>query len=59
MGLSERQPEHPTGADRRRPRRAVNMRGHITHDGGIRHVIEVVDLNYGGWHPYPDPARDR
>lgn len=37
-----------TAADRRRDRRAVNMRGYILRDGGITHAVEVVDLNYGG-----------
>ena len=35
-------------ADRRRPRRAVSMRGYLIRDGGISHVINMTDLNYGG-----------
>ena len=37
-----------TAADRRRPRRAVSMRGVLIRDGGVSHVINLVDLNYGG-----------
>ena len=37
-----------TAADRRRPRRPVSMRGVLTRDGGISHVINLTDLNYGG-----------
>src|SRR6476646_2318415 len=35
-------------ADRRRPRRAVSMRGCLIRDGGISHVVNLTDLNYGG-----------
>jgi hypothetical protein len=34
--------------DRRRERRPVAMRGHIIPEGGSPHVVELVDLNYGG-----------
>src|SRR4051794_41921466 len=49
-----------TAADRRRDRRAVNMRGYILRDGGITHAVEVVDLNYGGCGvPSPGGPRPR
>ena len=35
-------------SERRGPRRAVNMRGVLIRDGGVSHVINLVDLNYGG-----------
>ena len=37
-----------TLADRRRERRPVSMRGYIIRGGGATHVIQIVDLNYGG-----------
>lgn len=37
-----------SAADRRRPRRAVSMRGFLVRSGGISHVINLIDLNYGG-----------
>jgi hypothetical protein len=48
MAVPETQPKQTSAADRRRPRRAVNMRGYLIRDGGISHVINVTDLNYGG-----------
>lgn len=48
MGVPELQPRQSSAADRRRPRRAVDMRGHIIRSGGITHVVELIDLNYGG-----------
>jgi hypothetical protein len=47
MGMPEAQ-SNRTNADRRRPRRAVSMRGYVIRAGGISHVISVTDLNYGG-----------
>jgi hypothetical protein len=47
MGVPGTQPK-PTSADRRLPRRAVDLRGYLTRDDGIRHVIKLTDLNYGG-----------
>ena len=41
-------PGEPDRADRRRERRAVSMEGYIIRDGGATHVIQIVDLNYGG-----------
>jgi len=45
-------PEAPGGrtssADRRRERRRVSMRGYIIRSGGVSHVVELIDLNYGG-----------
>ncbi len=38
----------PNAADRRRERRPVSMEGYIIRDGGATHVIQIVDLNYGG-----------
>ena len=34
--------------ERRGPRRAVSMRAVLIRDGGVSHVINIVDLNYGG-----------
>src|SRR3954454_15648066 len=34
--------------ERRRPRRPVSIRGVLVRDGGISHIIDLVDLNYGG-----------
>jgi len=34
--------------ERRGPRRSVSMRGVLIRDGGVSHVINIVDLNYGG-----------
>jgi hypothetical protein len=47
MGVPGTQPKQ-TSPDRRRPRRAVDMRGYLIRDDGIRHVIKLTDLNYGG-----------
>jgi hypothetical protein len=38
----------PGNVDRRRERRPVTMEGYIIRDGGATHVIQIVDLNYGG-----------
>lgn len=46
--MSDMQAARPTTKDRRRERRPVNMRGYILRDGGISHMIELFDLNYGG-----------
>ena len=35
-------------SDRRRERRPVSMRGYIIRRGGATHVIQIIDLNYGG-----------
>jgi len=48
MGVPETQPKTTNEADRRRPRRTVSMRGYLVRDGGITHVIDLIDLNYGG-----------
>ena len=45
--MPETQPKQTSG-DRRRPRRTVDMRGYLTRPDGIRHVIKLTDLNYGG-----------
>ena len=34
--------------DRRRPRRGVSMRGVLVRSGGVSHIINLIDLNYGG-----------
>jgi len=46
--MSEMQSARPTAKDRRRERRPVDMHGYILRDGGISHMIELFDLNYGG-----------
>ena len=48
MGVPKTQANTAIEADRRRPRRVVSMRGYLVRDGGITHVIDVTDLNYGG-----------
>lgn len=48
MATSEAESTNQNPADRRRERRRVNLRGYIIRDGGVSHVIELVDLNYGG-----------
>jgi len=48
MGVPETQPGQDFSPDRRRPRRTVDMRGYLLRAGGISHVINVIDLNYGG-----------
>lgn len=42
------EPRAESPPDRRRVRRRVSLRGYIVRDGGISHVIELIDLNYGG-----------
>jgi hypothetical protein len=37
-----------SSSDRRRERRPVSMRGYIIRRGGETHVIQIIDLNYGG-----------
>ena len=48
--MSERgaQPARTSAADRRRERRPIDMRGNMLCDGGLMHVVELTDLNYGG-----------
>jgi len=46
--MSDTQPARASEQDRRRQRRTVSMRGYILRDGGISHLVELVDLNYGG-----------
>jgi hypothetical protein len=48
MDVPKAQSTDTNEADRRRERRQVSMRGHVLRDGGISHVIELTDLNYGG-----------
>lgn len=48
MSVPQRQPRIGGAADRRRERRSVSLRGYMIREGGTTHVIEVVDLNYGG-----------
>lgn len=35
-------------AERRRPRRSVDLSGTLIRDGGISHKIQLIDLNHGG-----------
>lgn len=47
MGVPGTQPK-TIEPDRRRSRRPVSMRGYLVRSGGITHVIDLIDLNYGG-----------
>jgi hypothetical protein len=46
--MPETEPARNDGPDRRRERRPVALRGYIIPEGGVPHVVELVDLNYGG-----------
>jgi hypothetical protein len=48
MSEPEAERDGSAGADKRRERRPIAMRGFVTLAGGITHPIELVDLNYGG-----------
>ena len=47
MGVPGTQPK-PTSADRRLPRRAVDLRRYLTRDGGVRDVKKLTEGRYGG-----------
>lgn len=46
--MSDSEPARGSARDRRRERRPVSMRGYILRQGGVSHMVEVADLNYGG-----------
>lgn len=47
-GVAASNPGTADKPERRSPRRAVSIRGVLVRDGGISHIVNLVDLNYGG-----------
>ena len=48
MGTPDPQPTQGERSRRRNERRPVSMRGNLVLEDGVRHIIELIDLNYGG-----------
>ena len=48
MGTPDPQPTQGEDSRRRNERRPVSMRGNLVLEDGVRHIIELIDLNYGG-----------